>query len=238
VLSVGDRPKRANQHSGEPRLANIAKTFEQDSATPRKILQWAARAFPTERIAATASFSDTILIEHISENLPQSDIVFLNTGLHFAETLGTRDAAQQRYPHLNFVTIEPEQTVSEQAQTEGARLWETNPTRCCNLRKVKPLSKILENYDVWITGVRRTDHPSRADTPAVAWHPQHKVVKINPLAFTNDRENNILGIELNLLINPLRQIGYDSIGCEPCTIPSEGREGRWDGLKVECGLHV
>ncbi|MET1132422.1 MAG: phosphoadenylyl-sulfate reductase, partial [Aeromicrobium sp.] len=175
-------------------------------------------------------------------HLPWVDTLFLETGYHFAETVGTRDAVESSM-QLTIVDVSPRQSVAEQDAQYGERLYERDPALCCQLRKVEPLTATLGGYEAWITGVRRDDSPLRADTPFVTWDEKNGLVKINPLAdWTFDQVLDYAN-EHDVILNPLLNDGYPSIGCAPCTrrvAPGEDpRAGRWAGLdKSECGLHT
>ena len=175
------------------------------------------------------------------------DILFLDTGYHFAETIGTRDAVAATYP-VNVRTVLPLLTVDEQTQSHGADLWSRDPSTCCALRKVEPLERGLADYDAWATGMRREDSPTRTDIDVIGWDSKRDMVKLNPLAAWTQDDLDAYVDEFSLtknpvLINPLRQLGYPSIGCAPCTQPvadgADPRSGRWAGTtKTECGLHT
>jgi phosphoadenosine phosphosulfate reductase len=133
--------------------------------------------------------------------------------------------------------------VAEQDQLLGKDLFASNPAECCQLRKVTPLSKALQGYSAWVTGIRRVEAPTRANAPLISFDEAFKLVKINPLAAWTDAEMDAYIQANGVLVNPLVDEGYPSIGCAPCTAkPVEGadpRSGRWQGLsKTECGLHV
>ncbi len=145
------------------------------------------------------------------------------------------------YP-VRLIDVTPRRSVVEQDAEEGPRLFERDPDRCCALRKVEPLERALAPYRAWITGLRRADGPSRAATPVVDWDARRSMVKVNPLAAWSDEELERYVEENGVIANPLLQLGYPSIGCEPCTravAPGEdARAGRWSGrAKTECGLH-
>jgi phosphoadenosine phosphosulfate reductase len=166
----------------------------------------------------------------------------LETGYHFPETLGTRDAVQTVYPNVRIVNAQAEQSVAEQDAEYGPKLHDRDPNQCCFLRKVVPLRKTLANYSAWVTGVRRVDAPTRANTPIVTWDERNGLVKINPIAAWTDDEFDAYIRDHGILQNPLVSIGYLSIGCAPCTAKVEAgadpRSGRWAGqAKTECGLH-
>jgi phosphoadenosine phosphosulfate reductase len=170
------------------------------------------------------------------------DVLFLETGYHFAETIGTRDAVETVYG-VRMVNAKAEASVAEQDVAEGKDLFAREPDRCCFLRKVVPLRNTLARYDAWITGVRRVEAPTRANTPLVTFDEKFGLVKINPIAAWTDEDMDAYIAEHNILVNPLVDAGYPSIGCAPCTrkpLPGEDkRAGRWAGrAKTECGLHA
>lgn len=214
---------------------------ELELAPATDIVEWAVATF-SERFCVTSSMSDAVLAHIAAQVAPGIDVVFLDTGYHFAETVGTRDAVEASM-QVNLVDVLPRQTVAEQDAEYGERLYARDPELCCRLRKVEPLQRTLTGYECWITGVRREDSPLRADTPFVTWDAKNGLVKVNPLAdWTFDR---LLGYaeEHDVVLNPLLHDGYPSIGCAPCTrrvAPGEDpRAGRWAGLdKTECGLHT
>jgi phosphoadenosine phosphosulfate reductase len=212
-----------------------------EDATAEEIVAWAVQTFGA-RVCVTASMTDSVVIDLVSRAAPGVDVLFLDTGYHFAETLGTRDAVAATYP-VNLLSITPVRTVAEQDAVHGPRLYERDPDLCCALRKVEPLERALRDYDAWFTGLRRDEAPSRATTPVVAWDERRGKVKVNPIArWTQDDVESYVATH-GVLINPLLQDGYASVGCAPCTrrvAPGEGiRDGRWSGLtKVECGIHT
>jgi phosphoadenosine phosphosulfate reductase len=206
----------------------------------REILSWAAETFG-EGLIVASNMQDAVLVELGAAARPGVDVLFLETGYHFAETLGTRDAVAQTYG-VTIVQAEPELTVAEQDATFGKDLFAVDPGQCCAMRKVEPLKKTLARYDAWVTGVRRVEAPTRAATPLVTWDERHDLVKINPIAHWTDEQMDAYIREHAVLVNPLVEAGYPSIGCAPCTQkPAPGadpRSGRWAGFsKTECGLH-
>jgi len=222
-------------------LSDLARQANADlaGASALEIMGWAHDRFGSG-LVVTSSMADTVMI-HLAERVaPGIDVVFLDTGYHFVETLGTRDAVQAVY-RVNVVEVTPELTVAEQDARYGKDLFATDPDRCCAMRKVAPLGRALAPYAAWATGLRRADSAARADTPIVSWDARRNLVKVAPIATWTDED--VAGyIERNgLLVNPLLDDGYDSIGCEPCTLRSAGgdvRSGRWAGLaKTECGIH-
>jgi len=210
-------------------------------ASAAEIVAWAREAFAEDLVVAS-SMADTHLVHLAQAAAPDIDVVFLDTGYHFAETMGTRDAVGEVYA-VNLITILPLQTVAEQDAEYGAKLHDRDPERCCALRKVEPLERGLRPYSAWINGMRREESPTRSDIRVVDYDAKRNMVKISPIAaWTQDQVDDYL--EANqVLVNPLFQDGYTSIGCEPCTrrpLPGEDpRAGRWAGFsKTECGLHT
>ena len=225
-------------HALERVTAAAAEEFE--TASPAEILRWVDRTF--ERWAVAASMADTVLAHLAGRVRPGVDVLFLDTGYHFAETLGTRDAVAATYA-VNVRTLLPLLTVEEQAAAHGPDLWSRDPDACCAIRKVEPLERGLSEYDAWVTGMRREDAPTRSDIDVVGWDVRRDKVKLNPLAAWTQDDVDRYAEEHGVLLNPLRQLGYTSIGCEPCTRPvapgEDPRAGRWSGTgKTECGLHT
>jgi phosphoadenosine phosphosulfate reductase len=209
-------------------------------ATAEQALRWAVETFGDSLIVAS-NMQDAVLIDLAAKVKPDVDVLFLETGYHFAETIGTRDAIAHTYPGITIVNAEAEQSVADQ-EAEFGLLNQTDPTRCCFLRKVVPLRRTLAGYAAWVTGVRRVDAPTRAETPIVQWDDRNGLVKINPIAPWTDDEFRAYIDEHGILENPLVHAGYPSIGCAPCTAKvapgDDPRSGRWAGQsKTECGLH-
>jgi phosphoadenosine phosphosulfate reductase len=173
---------------------------------------------------------------------PGVDVVFLDTGYHFAETIGTRDAVEATLP-VNVRTVSPEQTVAQQDAAYGKDLFARDPDLCCALRKVAPLNRVLHDYDAWATGLRRQETRDRVIAPVIGWDERKQKVKVSPLARWTDRDVERYVAEHGVLVNPLQYDGYPSIGCWPCTrrvAPGEDpRSGRWAGsAKTECGINT
>jgi len=212
---------------------------QMERASAGEVLQWAAATFG-DAFVITASMADAVLAHVAGVAIPGVEVVFIDTGYHFAETLGTRDAVEALYP-VRVRTVGPALSVREH-ESEYGRLYETDPDLCCAMRKVWPLERTLEGYQAWASGVRRAESPSRASSPVIGWDARRSMVKVNPLATWTDDQVDAYVAEHGVLVNPLRQIGYASIGCAPCTRPvadgDDPRAGRWQGLsKTECGLH-
>jgi phosphoadenosine phosphosulfate reductase len=214
---------------------------ELDNAAAEEIIRWATDTFG-DRICVTSSMTDAVIIHLASQVKPGIDVVFLDTGYHFPETIGTRDAVQVVYP-VSLVNVTPSRTVAEQDAELGPRLYGRNPDLCCYLRKVEPLEKTLKQYDAWISGVRRAETSSRKTTRVVEWDDRREMVKVNPIASWSDEQVEAFIAEKGVLVNPLVYDGYPSIGCATCTLRVEPgadpRSGRWAGTgKTECGIHV
>lgn len=210
-------------------------------APAEEIVRWAVDTFG-DQICVTSSMTDTVLIDLVSRVKPGVDVIFLDTGYHFAETIGTRDGAAAVYP-VNLINVTPSRTVAEQDRDLGPRLYGRNPDLCCYLRKVVPLERALEPYQAWITGVRRQETTSRRDTAAVEWDPRRKMIKVNPIVAWSQSQVDAYIEEHGVLVNPLIFEGYPSIGCATCTLPvkpgADPRSGRWAGTsKTECGIHT
>lgn len=193
----------------------------------------------------TNSFQiEDMVVLHLLRALdPRIPVLFLDTGYHFAETYAYRDHMTEKW-NLNLISLTARQTVAEQEAAFGM-LNKTDPTRCCQLRKVEPLMRGLESYDIWFTGLRREQSPTRRNLRKVERHtlPSGKtLLKVSPLADWSTKQvwAYITGNHIEYL--PLYDRGYSSIGCEPCTsLPLDSnnpRSGRWSGRKLECGIHT
>ncbi len=206
------------------------------------VVAWVAENFSADSVAVACSMADAVLPHVVSAQLPGVDVLFLDTGYHFPETHQTRDDVARLLP-VRVVDVLPELSVAEQDRTHGAELFSRDPNLCCAMRKVEPLHRALGDYELWFTGVRRDEAPTRAGTPLVTWDDRNGLVKVNPLAAWSFED--ILGYAAlhQVPVNPLMAQGYPSIGCAPCTKPvapgDDPRSGRWASLaKTECGLHL
>jgi phosphoadenosine phosphosulfate reductase len=215
-----------------------AKEF--DGAGAQELLRWTDEHFG-DRYVVASNMQDAVLIDMTAKLRPGVDVLFLDTGYHFVETIGTRDAVSQVYD-VNVLNVMPEQSVEQQDALLGKDLFSRDPNECCRLRKVVPLGKTLRGYSAWVTGIRRVEAPTRANAPLISWDKAFGLVKINPLAAWTDQDMQDYIDANGVLVNPLVYEGYPSIGCAPCTAkPIDGedpRSGRWQGKgKIECGLH-
>ncbi|WP_432011687.1 phosphoadenylyl-sulfate reductase [Streptomyces cucumeris] len=223
-------------------LATLAERAGRDleDAPALDILRWAADTFGA-RFCVTSSMEDAVVAHLASRAFPGVDVVFLDTGYHFPETIGTRDAVAA-VMDVNVITLTPRRTVAEQDAEYGPRLHDRDPDRCCALRKVAPLEEGLREYDAWATGLRRDESPTRAGTPVVGWDARRQKVKVSPIARWTQDDVDAYVTEHGVLTNPLLMDGYPSVGCAPCTRRvlegEDARSGRWAGsTKTECGLH-
>lgn len=224
-------------------LGRMAAAAAEDlaDADAENILRWAIDTFE-DRICVTSSMTDAVIIDLAARIRPGIDVVFLDTGYHFAETVGTRDAVQAVYP-VNLIDVTPSRTVAQQDADLGPRLYGRNPDLCCHLRKVEPLRRALAGYDAWITGVRRDETAHRRGVPVVDWDARRRMVKVNPIAAWTQQQVEDYITEHDVLVNPLVYDGYPSIGCATCTAKvargADPRSGRWAGTgKSECGIHM
>lgn len=211
-----------------------------DGAPALDVLRWADETFGSAWCVAS-SMADAVLPHLAAQVRPGVDVIFLDTGYHFPETIGTRDAVAATMP-VTVHSIQPRQTVAEQDAEFGAALFARDPDRCCAMRKVAPLATALHPYQAWATGLRRDEAPTRASTRVVEWDATRSMVKLNPIAAWTQPDVDAYIAEHHVLVNPLLFDGYGSVGCAPCTrrITSgeDARAGRWAGTsKIECGLH-
>ncbi len=211
-------------------LNSIATELESKPASAA--VRWAHDRFGDGLVLA-ASFQDCVLIDVATQVAPDIEVVFLDTQYHFAETLWYVDEVNKRYG-LNLRVTQPE--------VEPDNLWQTDTDGCCGVRKVEPLRRALEGKAAWMTGLRRSEAPTRANTPIVHLDVSRGIVKVNPIATWTDADVDGYIRDRGLPVHPLADKGYPTIGCWPCTRPvAEGddpRTGRWAGTdKIECGLH-
>ena len=205
------------------------------------VLRWAHSEFG-DALCLTCSWQkqSSVLVHMVSDLELDIDVIELDTHLFFKETYETRERLVERY---DLRLEQPDvMTVAEQHRREGPNLWESNPDRCCHIRKVEPLVRALEPYGAWVSGIRRDQSPSRAGARKVERSERYGVWKIQPLADWSEQDVWRYIIANEIPYNPLHDAGYRSIGCIPCTRPTrpdeEERAGRWAGSdKLECGIH-
>jgi phosphoadenosine phosphosulfate reductase len=197
------------------------------------------------RVCLTCSFQaeDIVVLHLLRKHLRDVPVLFLETGYHFAETYEFRDRLTREW-QLNLVNVIPRKTVQQQESELGV-LYRTEPTRCCQLRKVEPLMEALEPFEIWFTGLRREQSPTRKNLQKAEQHrlPSGKsLLKVSPLADWKWPQVWEYTGGNGLRYLPQYDRGYLSIGCEPCTAipddPANPRSGRWGGKKLECGIHT
>lgn len=236
------RAEDARQPRPATELHAIAQrsTSELRDASADEVIAWATNEFGP-LMAVACSMADAALPHLVSRHNPWVDVLFLDTGYHFAETVGTRQAVEASM-RVNVVDVRPQLSVAEQDERYGRELYSQDPTACCAMRKIAPLAAALNGYEAWVTGVRREESPTRAGTPLIDWDDRNRLVKINPLAAWTMNDLLAYAATNDVIVNPLMHDGFPSIGCAPCTdrvAPgADPRSGRWAGIdKVECGLH-
>lgn len=221
----------------------MAETLE--GLAPEQALDTILAANENARICLTSSFQaeDMVVLHLLRQRIPDVPVLFLDTGYHFPQTYEYRDRMAKEWS-LQLVNVLPRQTVPEQESAFGI-LYQSDPTRCCQLRKVEPLAGALEPFDVWFTGLRREQSPTRRNLKKLELHrlPTGKTLwKVSLLADWNWEQvwNYVDANGISHL--PQYDKGYLSIGCQPCTAlpldPNNPRSGRWGGTKLECGIHT
>ena len=219
-------------------VAELVGETDVESLDAQRVIATMLEALNPE-VALACSFQkeESVLLDMLLEHDPKARVFALDTHVLFPETYGVWREIERRYGIRIEVFEGP--SLGRQAATHGDRLWESNPDLCCSIRKIGPLGNALSGLDGWITGVRRDQSASRADTPKLGWDDRHELWKASPLADWTDDDVWAYIRERELPVNPLHERGYASIGCTHCTAPGTGREGRWAGTgKTECGLHA
>jgi phosphoadenosine phosphosulfate reductase len=211
-----------------------------DGASAEAVIEWAVEQFGP-RFCVTSSMADGVLSHVASRVAPGVDVIFLDTGLHFPQTLQVRDEVAAHMP-VRVLSIQPVQTVGQQDGTHGPRLFERDPDACCAMRKVEPLERALADYDAWAAGIRRGETASRANVREVDFEPSRGKIKVAPLARWTDADVAAYIERYDIPVNQLLSQGYGSVGCWPCTrkvkAGEDPRSGRWAMFdKTECGLH-
>lgn len=210
-------------------LAEFSEEFENWSS--EKIIQWAVDTF-APHLALTASMTDAVVIDLATKVFPAIEVVFIDTGYHFPETLETVERVRQQYGlNLRMMTV----------ALQDEPLWQADPENCCSAVKVGQLDRALLGKAAWMSGLRRAEADSRVKAPIIA-RDLRGLIKINPIATWSDEDVAAYIAENNIIVNPLLLDGFTSIGCQPCTQrptdPNDPRSGRWAGsAKTECGLH-
>lgn len=214
----------------DPDLARLNRQFE--TAPAQAVIEWAVEQFHPFMCLA-ASMTDAVLIDLAVAVEPSIEVVFIDTGYHFSETLETVELVRRHYGlNLRVLTVQP----------QPVDLWKADPVNCCSAAKVEQLDRALSGKLAWMSGLRRSEASTRATAPIVA-RDLRGLVKVNPIATWTDLDVSGYIADHQVPINPLLAKGYPSIGCRPCTAPvatgADPRSGRWSGTeKTECGLHL
>jgi phosphoadenosine phosphosulfate reductase len=214
---------------------------------PADIVAWSLDHFADRRMLMSTQFGmeGCAVIDMVGQTGRPLEIVYLDTMFFFPETLELRDRLAKRYPQLRIINRGTDLTPEQQAEKYGPELWKTNPDLCCHLRKVEPMLVVMDDVEVWLTGLRRSQSAARANLQTIEWDWRHALLKVNPLANWSRQQVWEYIQEHDVPYNPLHEKGYPTVGCTHCTKSIEGakigeysRAGRWSGTdKTECGLH-
>jgi len=224
-------------------LKRVSDAFE--SKQPQDLLAEAIRRYaPKLVVACSFGAEDVVLVDMVHRIDPAIPLFYLDTDFLFPETYATRDRIIEQYAlkPAQVIQVKSLLTPEQQAAQYGQALWSTEPDRCCQLRKVEPLTRVLEGFDAWITGIRRDQSPTRANAGLIEWDSKFRLVKVNPLARWTWADVWTYIKVYEVPYNPLHDKNYPSIGCTHCTAPvapgEDPRAGRWKNFtKTECGLH-
>ena len=223
-----------------------------EESSPAELVAWGLRRFLDQRKIMTTSFGmeGCALIDMCSKaieqnKLPKLQVAWIDTGFFFPETLQLRDKLEAKYSNIEIIRWATEVSVEQQKETYGNELWKNNPNLCCHIRKVVPMKEKIGGYDIWITGLRRSQTEARAKTPILGWDWRYQLLKFCPLASWTRAQVWQYVQENEVPFNQLHLQNYPTISCYHCTRPvpgstpdSDAREGRWEGKdKDECGLH-
>jgi phosphoadenosine phosphosulfate reductase len=205
-----------------------AITPDLEHAPAQEVLAYAVERFhPRLKTACSFQKEETVLAHMLSEIAPEAKLFTIDTGVLFPETLVTWKRFEERFG-LEIEVID--------ASSSGAPWTREN---CCGQAKVDGLEQALAGVEAWVTGIRREQSPTRADSAKLERDEKRGIWKLNPLADWSDKDIWEYIFQHDLPYNPLHDHGYDSIGCAPCTLPGSGRDGRWAGEdKTECGIHL
>lgn len=216
-----------------------------ESKQPQDVLAYALRQYGAKIILACSfGAEDVVLLDMIQRIAPRTKLFYLDTDFLFKETHDVKDRLIAKYGLQpdQVIQVKPLLTPEQQAARYGEALWARNPDLCCQLRKVEPLTRVLKDYDAWITGIRRDQTPTRANAGLVEWDRKFHLVKVNPLARWKSEDVWAYIRVHEVPYNELHDRNYPSIGCTHCTAPvtpgEDPRAGRWRNFaKTECGLH-
>lgn len=235
---IGKKQNVADQHHfSQDELSRLQVHMQH--AHPQEILRW-AHDYYGEKLLVVTSFQATgiVTLHMLRQFTDNVQVATLDTGLLFPETYQLIEDVEAAL-NISVKRIKPTLSLSAQTDKHGASLWETDPDKCCHLRKTIPLRDALKNYDAWVTGLRRDQSITRRNIPVLDWDERYDMLKLMPFAHWTE---DMLWTYINaydLPYNPLHDRGYPSIGCHTCTVAGNGREGRWSNSgKTECGIHV
>lgn len=233
-------PAHTPLFSAQSGFDEINRQFEKRSV--EDLLCWTLWTFG-DKVAQVTSFGPAgmVILDHLARLSPGVRVITIDTSFLFPETYELWQEIQRRYPiqlEIRRSALSP----LAQAQQYGQRLWERDPDKCCEIRKVTPLNEAMQGLDAWITGLRRDQSPTRTAIPLLGWDNRYQLVKVNPLALWTRNEVWRYIHQRDIPYNPLHDRGYTSIGCAQCTRPAvnsdDERSGRWYGQsKIECGIH-
>lgn len=226
-----------------PDFKTLSDSFE--ARSPQDIVGYALEKYhPKIVLACSFGAEDVVLVDMVHRINPSVPLFYLDTEFLFPETYATRDRVVERYglQPAQVIQVKSLLTPEKQAESYGDALWTSNPDQCCQLRKVEPLTRVLQGFEAWITGIRRDQAPSRANAGLIEWDQKFQLVKINPLARWTWTDVWTYIKVYEVPYNPLHDQNYPSIGCTYCTAPvapgDDPRAGRWKNFaKTECGLH-
>ena len=216
-----------------------------ETKQPQDVLMAAIERYG-HKIVVACSFGaeDVVLVDMVHRINSSVTLFYLDTDFLFPETYATRDRMIERYglEPTQVIQVKSLYTPQKQAESYGDALWARDPDRCCQLRKIEPLTRALRGYDAWITGIRRDQAPSRANAGLIEWDQKFELIKVNPLARWTWTDVWTYIKVYEVPYNPLHDQNYPSIGCTYCTAPvapgDDPRAGRWKNFaKTECGLH-
>lgn len=225
----------------EEELKKVSDSLE--GKAPEEAIKWAVENFDAKGLSLACSFGaeDVVLVDMLARINPKARIFYLDTDLLFKETYDVMERIIKKYG-VKPEKYGPKTTLAEMEKEYGAELWKKEPDKCCSIRKIVPLTEALSGLKAWITGIRRDQAPTRANSPVVGWDSKFQLVKINPLVRWTNRDVWDYIHKNDVPYNLLHDQNFPSIGCEPCTKPvmpgEDPRAGRWAGFqKTECGLH-
>ena len=227
-------------------ISSAINQFEQthnDFTDPVTTLQWVTSQFDCDKIVMGTGLGapGVALLDMLKKVNPNITVFYIDTGLLFKETYDLKNRLENHYK-MQFNRVSTDISLEQQKEVYGDELWRRDPNLCCNIRKVLPLKKVLENAEVWITGIRRFQTKHRKNSQVIEYDDRFGVTKVNPLIYwTHDQVWDYIKTH-DLPFNELHKQGYPSLGCFHCTSPvndgEDDRSGRWKGSgKTECGLH-